>query len=57
MATAQAGRKLLFADMTVRRTFFVQGGMVAMRLTLCEALTSERRSDHNTENYVPYCFQ
>ena len=31
-----------------------KGGLGAMRLTLCEALTRETRPDHNTGNSVPY---
>ena len=32
----------------------VQGGIGAMRLTLCKAPTSETRPDHYTGNSVPY---
>ena len=46
--------ELLFVIVIVIVIFFlensVQGGMVQMRLTLCEATTRETRPDHNTGN-------
>lgn len=36
---------------------FCPRGEGAMRVTLCEALTREKRSDHNTGTYMPYSLQ
>ena len=36
---------------------FCPRGKGAMRLTLCEAPTHEKRPDHNTGNDVPYSFR